>query len=92
MHERLYIDFEPLEWRYHYDCIRIHSQAENLLIPIHGYPTLNAVEFPPRLDFGACVLNETQRKVARLTCNVPIQFEFRVEVCCYRFPHRVNMI
>jgi hypothetical protein len=61
--EVLAIDFEPTERRYHFDCIRIFTEADNLLIPIHAYPVLNKVQFPSRLDFGEVALRDTRRKV-----------------------------
>lgn len=61
--EILAIDFEPTECRYYYDCIRIHTESENLLVPIHGYPVVNDVRFPSRVDFGNCPLGETVCKV-----------------------------
>jgi hypothetical protein len=33
---------------------QVHSESENLLIPIHAYPVMNDVLFPVRLDFGKC--------------------------------------
>jgi hypothetical protein len=63
MAEMLAIDFEPTECRYHYDCIRISTESGNLLVPIHGYPVVNAVRFPQRVDFGNCPLGETVTKV-----------------------------
>ena len=80
MADTLAIDFEPSEWRYHYDCIRIFTESDNLLVPIHAYPVVNEVTFPSRLDFGSCVLGETQTRAVRLGCSVPIQFEFRVDM------------
>ena len=63
MAETLAIDFEPTEWRYHYDCIRIYTEADNLLVPIHGYPVVNQVNFPQRVDFGTCALGQARKKV-----------------------------
>ena len=80
MVETLAVDFEPSEWKYHYDCIRIYTEADNLLVPIHAYPVMNEVNVPRRIDFGKCYLSETCKRVVRLACDVPIQFEFRLSI------------
>ena len=67
MAETLAIDFEPTECRYHYDCIRIYTEADNLLVPIHGYPVVNDVRFPGHMDFGNHPLGETVTKVGWTT-------------------------
>jgi len=78
MSEDLYIEFKPNAWRYYYDCVRIHCEDENLLIPIHAYPVINDVVFPRVLDFGASSLCDTTTKVVDIKCNVPIQFEYEI--------------
>jgi hypothetical protein len=63
--------FEPHEWRYHYDCVRLHTGGEgNLLVPIHAYPVMNTVIFPRRLDMGYCPLAHTTRRTVQLACKV----------------------
>eukprot|EP00899_Mesostigma_viride_P017824 jgi/Mesvir1/26042/Mv26553-RA.1 len=59
MCEEVVVEFVPTEWRYYYDTLRIHSEEENLLLPLHAYPVLNRASFPKRLDFGRCVIHET---------------------------------
>jgi hypothetical protein len=80
MAEEIAIDFEPAEWRYYYDCVRLHTGDETLLVPIHAYPVVNEVIFPSKLDLGVCPLAETTTKVVMLRCNVPIQFEYELTV------------
>lgn len=53
-------------------------QGENLLIPIHAYPTLNETKFPTRVDFGVCALSDTRVKPVVIACKVPIDFEFEI--------------
>ena len=69
--------------RYYYDCVRLHSEKENLLVPIHAYPVMNEVVFPRRIDFGVCPLSETATRTVVLRCKVPIQFEYELEVVEY---------
>ena len=80
MSEDIFIEFKPNAWRYYYDCIRLHCEGENLLIPIHAYPVLNDVVFPRVLDFGTRALCETARKTVEIKCSVPIQFEYELTV------------
>jgi hypothetical protein len=46
MSEKLTVQFSPNEWRYYYDTIRIHSEDDNILIPLHAYPTVAPIQAP----------------------------------------------
>ena len=63
MSQKVTIRFRPREYKYHYDCVRVHGDVENLLIPIHAYPVINKVDFPKLLSFGNCPLSEPAHKV-----------------------------
>ena len=88
MAQKICIDFFPDECRYFYDCIRIRAEgdsaidegdsANNLLIPIHGYPVVNSVIFPTRIDFGDCFVSESVTRRFNIECKVPIQFEYEL--------------
>ena len=77
--EDVRIEFHPTEWRYYYDCIRVHTEDGNMLIPIHAYPTTNEVVFPRRVDFGRCDLSERKERRFKLECKVPLDFEYTIE-------------
>ena len=80
MAEDITIEFEPNERPYYYDCVRVHCDAENLIIPIHAYPVMNDIIFPRSIDLGCCPLSETTKRVYKLECKVPIQFEFSLKM------------
>eukprot|EP00002_Diphylleia_rotans_P028351 TRINITY_DN5721_c0_g2_i4.p1 TRINITY_DN5721_c0_g2~~TRINITY_DN5721_c0_g2_i4.p1 ORF type:complete len:871 (+),score=134.27 TRINITY_DN5721_c0_g2_i4:91-2703(+) len=77
--ENIVIIFVPTEYKYYYDCLRIHGPDSNLLVPIHAYPTMNKVFFPKVIDFGLTAINEVSTKTFKLSCTVPIDFEFELE-------------
>ena len=59
MYEELDIEFTPTEWRYHQDVLRIRSSDGTMVsMPLHGYPTMNDVIFPRKIDFLSCGLAE----------------------------------
>ncbi|KAK9804223.1 hypothetical protein WJX72_001932 [[Myrmecia] bisecta] len=78
MCEVIQVEFCPKEWRYYYDCIRIHCEDENLLVPVHAYPVMNETRFPSRVDFGKCALGEVSCQRISMECKVPINFEFEI--------------
>ncbi|EQC32514.1 hypothetical protein SDRG_09840 [Saprolegnia diclina VS20] len=80
MSEEIFIAFTPTEHKYYYECIHVHSAEGNFIIPIHGYPVVNKVAFPSSIHFGATPLGHVAQRVLQLTCSVPIEFEFRIEV------------
>ena len=80
MSEEIVIEFCPDEYRYFYDCVRVHSEEVNLLVPLHGYPTVNKSKFPSEINFGACEVGRMHERRFTLECNVPIPFEFSLEI------------
>ena len=54
--EEVAIHFYPHEYRNYYDKIRIHTEDENLVVPIHAFPVLDRENlrnvFPKLIDFG----------------------------------------
>ncbi|KAM6893485.1 LOW QUALITY PROTEIN: cilia- and flagella-associated protein 221-like [Xenentodon cancila] len=77
----LKVRFCPDEWRYFYDCIRVHCEGEeNLLIPLHAYPVIDDLHIPPRIDLSAVPLGQRVFHTIPLRCSSPIDFEFQVNV------------
>ncbi|KAG8004627.1 hypothetical protein GBF38_008963 [Nibea albiflora] len=77
----LKVRFCPDEWRYFYDCVRVHCQGEeNLLIPVHAYPVIDDLHIPPHIDLSAVPLGQSVCRAIPLRCSCPIDFEFQVYV------------
>mmetsp|Transcript_10944 Transcript_10944/g.26319 ORF Transcript_10944/g.26319 Transcript_10944/m.26319 type:complete len:845 (+) Transcript_10944:95-2629(+) len=82
MSEDITVSFEPHEWRYYYDTIKIFcgELSENLIVPIHAYPSANDLVLPRIIDFGCVAIGTSRSKVIPLSCKIPIQFEFEISV------------
>lgn len=82
MSEDITVFFTPHEWRYYYDTIKIHcgDLAENLLVPIHAYPSANDIKLPRVIDFGRVAIGTKKTRAIPLSCKIPIQFEYEITV------------
>jgi len=49
------------------------------VIPIHGYPVMDASEFPAQLKFPLTSLGQSRLHTIRLKCHVPVDFEFELK-------------
>lgn len=77
------IKFTPDEWRYYYDCIRLHCEGEeNIIIPLHAYPVMDLSGFPKKLVFDttSSKLGETRRKLLPLRSPCPVDFEYQITI------------
>lgn len=82
MSEEVQVIFTPHEWRYYYDTVKIFcgEQSENLVVPIHAYPSTNDIALPRIVDFGRVPIGSSRTKVIPLNCKIPINFEFEITV------------
>ncbi|XP_042261354.1 cilia- and flagella-associated protein 221 [Thunnus maccoyii] len=77
----LKVQFCPDEWRYFYDCVRVHCKGEeNLFIPVHAYPVIDDLHIPPHIYLPAVPLGQSLSHAIPLRCSCPIDFEFQVYV------------
>mmetsp|Transcript_56387 Transcript_56387/g.132233 ORF Transcript_56387/g.132233 Transcript_56387/m.132233 type:complete len:891 (-) Transcript_56387:47-2719(-) len=82
MSEEIVVTFTPDEWRYYHDAIKIFcgNISENLVVPIHAYPSATGLELPKMVDFGNVPLGTTRTKSIPLTSELPIQYEFEIAI------------
>ncbi|KAG2423826.1 hypothetical protein HXX76_014986 [Chlamydomonas incerta] len=78
MTEEVTVEFCPTQYRYYYDCVRVHCEEENMLIPLHAYPVANETLFPTRVDFGRVALGQQVVRRHTLQCKVPVDFEYEI--------------
>ncbi|KAG2494686.1 hypothetical protein HYH03_007202 [Edaphochlamys debaryana] len=78
MSEEIEVEFAPQQYRYYYDCVRVHCEEENLLVPIHAYPVANEAIFPTRIDFGKVAVGQEVTRTHKLECKIPVDFEFEI--------------
>ena len=90
MSERVDVQFCPTEHRYYYDCVRVHAEDGNLLVPLHAYPVMNETVFPSAVDFGLCAVGAEHVERVPLRCKVPIAFEFHATLNATSGPFTVD--
>ena len=78
------------ELRYYYDCIRVQVQDDApLLVPLHAYPVTGTLGAPATVAFGACAVGRPVTRRIPLTCDVPIDVEYEVNLVL-AFLHRAT--
>jgi hypothetical protein len=83
MSQEVYIIFCPKDYKYHYDNIKVHSEGENILIPIYAFPVMNPNirELVPKIiDMGIRECGSVKKKTLTLTNTIPVTFEFQINV------------
>ena len=83
MSEDIYVQFTPNdEYKYFYDCIRIHCEGDKILIPIHAYPVINSKKdslLPKQIDMGTgCKVGLSYTKTVDVKSNCPVTFEYEI--------------
>ncbi|GAB1605904.1 cilia- and flagella-associated protein 221-like [Argonauta hians] len=74
------VEFVPTEWRYYYDCIRIHCpEEENVIVPLHAYPAMRMEGFPDQYLFPHTAVGQKQETTFTLCTDIPVEFEFVIE-------------
>jgi hypothetical protein len=69
----------PTDLRYYSDCIRVHCNRGNLIVPIHAYPGVSTINVPKRVDFGTVPLDSSASATLPLRSWVPMEFEYKID-------------
>lgn len=79
--EEIYVQFNPTDYKYYYDCVRIHGAG--IILPIHAYPVINRTKerlLPKLVDMGDCTFNDNMaKKILNIECDTPVTFEYIIE-------------
>ncbi|KAG7399957.1 Cilia- and flagella-associated protein 221 [Phytophthora boehmeriae] len=91
--EEIAVSFTPpADFQYYYDCIQVRCEevaygsstdvvrSGSVLIPLHAYPMVNEVSFPTRMDFGVVPRGSCARRQVAITCSVPVEFEYELQI------------
>ena len=78
--EDVTITCTPTDLRYYSDCIRVHCNRGNLIVPIHAYPGVSTINVPKRIDFGTVPLDSSASATLPLRSWVPMEFEYKIEL------------
>lgn len=82
--EDVWLSFEPDSYKYYYDCLRIHCEGENLLVPVHAFPVINnalpsSEYLPSILNMGSVAIGTEVSKALTVQCTSPVAFEYQIE-------------
>ena len=80
--EEIFVMFTPDAYQYYYDCVRIHCEGENLIIPVHGFPIVNNSKdslLPSLIDMGKVEVGDQYSKKLSIECTTPINFEYSIQ-------------
>lgn len=79
--EEIYVQFNPTDYKYYYDCIRIHGAG--IILPIHAYPIINRSKdrlLPKLVNMQDCTVSGgSSKKTLYIECDTPVTFEYIIE-------------
>lgn len=62
--QKITITYRPKDFKYYSDVLRIRGTEKTLLVPLHGYPLINKLNFPSHINFGNTPISEPTTKVS----------------------------
>ena len=74
------VSFKPDSWRVYQDSIKLHcpDPEENLILPIHAYPSVDVSNFPKKIDFLNVKLGSKASRSFTIWSRSHIDFEYNI--------------
>ena len=76
------VTLHPIAWKTYTDAIRIHCPEpnDNLIIPLHAYPSVDTSRFPARIDFKNLELGSKSHRTFTIWSKSSTDMEYSIQL------------